>query len=243
MTTSSVCAQPAIDTPHSPATVASKLAEASPPVPMATPTPEITGDAAALLNASTCSRPVVICGPSGVGKGTLLKKLFAEFPSVFGFSISHTTRGPRPGEENGRDYHFTNVDAFAQDLAEGKFIETATFSGNRYGTSFESVRNVISAGKSCILEIDIQGAISVSKTDMNAVFIFISPPSYAELHSRLTGRGTETSDQLAARLQAANTELEFACGSDLFKHIVVNDDLEVAFQKLVTVLASELQQQ
>ena len=185
------------------------------------------------------ARPVVISGPSGAGKSTLLKKLFAEFPDSFGFSVSNTTRKPRPGEVNGKDYNFVTVDEFKTLIEENKFIEWAQFSGNYYGTTIKAVENVSKvAKKTCILDIDMQGVISVKKTDLNARFLFLSPPSIEELHARLNGRGTETPESLQKRISAASKEMEFA-KTGVHDQIIVNDDLERAYAELKKFIFSE----
>lgn len=177
------------------------------------------------------SRPIVISGPSGTGKSTLLKKLFAEYPDTFGFSVSSTTRQPRAGEVNGKDYNFSTVDDFKSMIDDAKFIEWAQFSGNYYGTTIDSVKDVINSGKTCILDIDMQGVKSVKKTDLNARFLFIAPPSVDDLRKRLEGRGTETTESLEKRLGAAYAEMEYA-DSGAHDLVIVNDDLEKAYNDL-----------
>lgn len=184
------------------------------------------------------SRPIVISGPSGTGKSTLLKKLFSEFPDKFGFSISNTTRSPRVGEVDGKDYHFTTVENFKKLIEEKKFIEWAQFSGNYYGTTIKAVKDVSSTGKQCILDIDMQGVKSVKATDLNARFLFISPPSIEILKSRLSGRGTETEDSLNKRIDAAAAELEYA-ESGAHDKVIVNDDLEKAYKEFRKFIVDE----
>ncbi|ODV62988.1 guanylate kinase [Ascoidea rubescens DSM 1968] len=184
-------------------------------------------------------RPIVVSGPSGAGKSTLLKKLFAEFPDSFGFSVSNTTRKPRPGEVNGKDYNFVTVDEFKTLIDENKFIEWAQFSGNYYGTTIKAVEDVSKvAKKTCILDIDMQGVISVKKTDLNARYLFLSPPSITELHNRLEGRGTETPESLKKRIDTASKEMEFA-KTGVHDQIIVNDDLEKAYTELKKFIFSE----
>ncbi|ODQ63958.1 guanylate kinase [Nadsonia fulvescens var. elongata DSM 6958] len=179
------------------------------------------------------SRPIVLSGPSGSGKSTLLKKLFAEFPDNFGFSVSHTTRNPRAGEQDGKDYHFVTVDTFKKLIDEKAFVEWAQFSGNYYGTSIASVKYVSEKQKKqCILDIDMQGVKSVKNTDLNARFLFIAPPCVEALKERLTGRGTETDESLQKRLAAAIAELEYSKEEGAHDQIIVNDDLEKAYAQL-----------
>ncbi|KAK6945305.1 Guanylate kinase/L-type calcium channel beta subunit [Dillenia turbinata] len=181
-------------------------------------------------------KPIVISGPSGVGKGTLISKLMSEFPSMFGFSVSHTTRAPREKETNGVHYHFTERSVMEKAIKEGMFLEFASVHGNLYGTSIEAVEVVADAGKRCILDIDVQGARSVRASSLEAIFIFICPPSFEELKKRLYARATETEEQIQKRLRNARTELEQGQSSGLFDHLLVNDDLEMCYKRLKNIL-------
>ncbi|KNA07494.1 hypothetical protein SOVF_171200 [Spinacia oleracea] len=181
-------------------------------------------------------KPIVISGPSGVGKGTLIAKLMKEFPSMFGFSVSHTTRAPREKETNGIHYHFTERNVMEEDIKDEKFLEFAQVHGNLYGTSVESVEVVADAGKRCILDIDVQGAKSVRASSLDAIFIFICPPSYEDLEKRLRFRGTETEDQLQKRLRNAKGELEQGRSPGLFDHVLINDDLDACYLTLKNLL-------
>lgn len=183
-------------------------------------------------------RPVVISGPSGTGKSTLLKKLLAEFPDKFGFSVSNTTRQPRVGEKNGVDYHFTTVDEFKQMIAENKFIEWAQFSGNYYGTSIKAVDDVAQQNRICILDIDMQGVKSVKSSHIDARYLFLSPPSIDTLRERLVGRGTETEDSIAKRVAAAAAEMEYA-QTGAHDKIIVNDDLDKAYTEFRAFILEE----
>ncbi|XP_043692241.1 guanylate kinase 2-like [Telopea speciosissima] len=181
-------------------------------------------------------KPIVISGPSGVGKGTLISKLMKEFPSTFGFSVSHTTRSPREKETNGVHYHFTERSVMERAIKDGKFLESASVHGNLYGTSIEAVEVVADAGKRCILDIDVQGARSVKASSLEAIFIFVCPPSYEELEKRLRARGTETEEQIQKRLRNAKMELEQGKSSGLFDHMLINDNLETCYETLKKLL-------
>ncbi|XP_022743288.1 guanylate kinase 2-like [Durio zibethinus] len=181
-------------------------------------------------------KPVVISGPSGVGKGTLINMLMKEFPSMFGFSVSHTTRAPRGMEKNGVHYHFTERTVMEKDIKDGKFLEFASVHGNLYGTSIEAVEAVADSGKRCILDIDVQGARSITARSLDAIFIFICPPSMRELEKRLRARGTETEEQILKRLRNAEAEIEQGKSSDIFDHILDNANLEECYNNLKKLL-------
>ncbi|KAI3801354.1 hypothetical protein L1987_29458 [Smallanthus sonchifolius] len=181
-------------------------------------------------------QPIVISGPSGVGKGTLINMLMNEFPTMFGFSVSHTTRAPREKEQNGVHYHFTTHVVMEEDIKSGKFLEFAAVHGNLYGTSIEAVDMVADAGKRCILDIDVQGARSVRASSLEAIFIFVRPPSFEDLEKRLRARGTETEGQIQKRLRNAKAELEEGNSPGLFDHILVNDDIEACYERLKNIL-------
>lgn len=176
-------------------------------------------------------RPIVISGPSGSGKSSLIKKLFAEFPGCFGFSISHTTRLHRPGEQDGREYHFTNREKFEEFVRRGDFfLEHTEFSGNLYGTSFDAINALKKDGKVCILDIELNGVRAVKKSGIDARYVYIAPPSLEELRKRLELRMTETPESLEKRLKMAERETSAARNEpDLHDVIIVNDDLEKAY--------------
>merc|ERR1712087_460077 len=180
-------------------------------------------------------RPVVVCGPRGVGKGTLLGRLMKDYPSEFGFSVSHTTRAPRPGEECGVHYHFVAKPDMEKAISRGEFIEYARVHSNMYGTSIAAVQAVSAAGKTCLLDIDVQGAESVKKSPLDAVFIFVAPPSFEELEARLRARGTESEEKIQIRLRAARGELAYLDKPGFFDAVIVNDDLEMAYRDLKCV--------
>ncbi|PRP74264.1 hypothetical protein PROFUN_12011 [Planoprotostelium fungivorum] len=177
-------------------------------------------------------RPVVITGPSGVGKGTLINRLRSEYPDKFAFSVSHTSRSPRPGEREGVDYHFTTKEEIQRQINEGAFVEHAIVHGNYYGTSRHAVERVRDSGKICLLDIDIQGAKQVKQTDLNARFLFITPPSFGVLESRLRGRGTEREEDVIKRLEGAKRELDFLDSShSFFDAVIVNNKLEESYSQ------------
>jgi len=176
--------------------------------------------------------PLVLCGPSGAGKSTLLKKMLEKYRQHFGFSVSHTTRKPRSGEEDGKAYHFVSKEVMEAAVAGGELIEHAVFAGNMYGTSKAAVETVRSKGLICILDIDVQGVISIKKTELNPNYVFVKPPSLHELEVRLKARGTETEDSLQRRLDAAKIDLEYGETPGNFDLVITNDDLNVAYETL-----------
>ncbi|XP_026547194.1 guanylate kinase [Notechis scutatus] len=186
-------------------------------------------------------RPVVLSGPSGAGKSTLLKKLLKDYDNVFGFSVSHTTRQPRPGEVNGKDYHFVTREEMQKEIDMGEFVEHAEFSGNIYGTSKAAIQAVQAQNQICILDIDLQGVRNIKKTDLNPIYISVQVPSIEILEQRLRERQTETEDSLQKRLQAAATDMELSKEAGLFDMIIINDDLEEAYTKLKNILAEEIE--
>jgi len=182
-------------------------------------------------------RPVVFSGPSGAGKSTLLKKLMTEYPSAFGFTVSHTTRNPRPGECNGKDYHFTDLETMKAEVEAGKFIESATFSGNMYGTSKAAVNDVLCDNRVCLLDIDEQGVKSIKdQGDLDPLYVFVSPPSLEALRERLKKRGTETAESLKKRMATAESAIAYSQTIGAYDVTIVNDELEVAYTELKTFL-------
>jgi guanylate kinase len=178
----------------------------------------------------------VITGPSGVGKGTLIRGLLERVPELE-LSISATTRPPRPGERDGFDYHFLSDDEFERRVAAGGFVEHARYSGNRYGTLRLELERRLAAGVPIVLEIEVQGARQVRAALPDAVQVFIAPPSPEALRVRLVGRGTDAPEQMDERMRTASRELE---AQREFGHVVVNDRLEQATDELVTIVRGAL---
>jgi guanylate kinase len=178
----------------------------------------------------------VITGPSGVGKGTLIRELLSRVPDLQ-LSVSATTRAPREGEVDGRDYHFLTPEQFEQRKEENDFLEFATYSSNRYGTLRSEVDRCLEAGKSVVLEIEVQGAQQVRAAEPDSVQIFIAPPDPAVLRERLIGRGTDSTEAIDERLKVAEQEL---AAQDDFDHQIINDDVARASNELVEVVRGEL---
>ncbi|RKQ61747.1 guanylate kinase [Thermovibrio guaymasensis] len=178
---------------------------------------------------------IVISAPSGTGKTTLTRMLLKEFPNIE-FSISFTTRKPRPGEVNGKDYWFISREEFLKRIEEGDFLEWAEVYGNLYGTSKSQVLKALNEGKDVLLDIDTQGALQVKKNFPEAVLIFILPPSLEELERRLRNRGTDPEEVIEKRLKVAREEIKRA---KFYDYIVVNDVLEVAYNKLKSIISAE----
>ncbi|KAK2725107.1 guanylate kinase-like [Artemia franciscana] len=193
------------------------------------------------LKVNALPRPFVLCGPSGVGKSTLIKKMMVEFGDILEFSVSHTTRAPRTGEVDGIDYFFTTKSEMERSISNGEFIEHAVFSGNIYGTSKMAVEKVQELGKICVLDIERQGVMQIKKTDLNPHLIFIKPPSMEELKNRLISRGTETEELLKKRLSVAEEEIDFGEIPGNFHKIIVNDDIHKAYSELKEYLLTQIQ--
>ncbi|XP_033021342.1 guanylate kinase isoform X1 [Lacerta agilis] len=193
------------------------------------------------LSVMTGPRPVVLSGPSGAGKSTLLKRLLKDYENVFGFSVSHTTRQPRPGEVNGKDYHFVTREEMQKQIDAGGFIENAEFSGNLYGTSKAAIQAVQAQNQICVLDIDMQGVKNIKKTDLNPIYISVQAPSIEVLEKRLRDRQTESEDSLQKRLNAARIDMELSKEPGLFDLIIINNDLEEAYTELKNILAVEIQ--
>ena len=178
---------------------------------------------------------MVVTGPSGVGKGTLIRALRERLPGLQ-LSVSATTRAPRPGEEEGFDYHFLSGAEFDRLLEAGAFVEHAEYAGNRYGTLRSEIDRARESGaRALVLEIEVQGARQVRDALPGATQVFIAPPSDEALRTRLVGRGADDPDQIERRLEVAREELG---AREEFKHVIVNDRLEDAVQELVELVAT-----
>ncbi len=178
------------------------------------------------------ARVFVITGPSGVGKGTLIRGLMERLPELE-LSVSATTRGPRPGERDGVDYHFLSPEQFEQRIEDGDFVEHADYAGRRYGTLRSELEGRLAAGVPVVLEIEVQGARQVRAAMPEAVQVFIAPPSLEALRTRLVGRGTDDQAEVQRRLKVAEGEL---LAQPEFAHVVVNDRLDEALEELVQIV-------
>lgn len=177
---------------------------------------------------------LVLSGPSGVGKGTLGKRLIEE--EGFGFSVSCTTRGPRPGEKHGVDYLFITREEFLSRRAANGFLETATVHDEFYGTPREPAERAMAEGRDFLLDIDPQGGVQVMESVPEAVSVFLLPPSWAALEVRLRGRGTETEEKIQKRLHNARQEVKYLPRYD---YCIVNDDLDEAWRELRGIVRAE----
>lgn len=178
---------------------------------------------------------IVVSGFSGAGKGTIMKRLMEEYDN-YALSISATTRNPRPGEEDGREYFFKTTDEFEKMIAKDELIEYAKYVDNYYGTPRVYVEEQLKAGKDVILEIEIQGALKVKEKFPDTLLLFVTPPNAAELRNRLVGRGTETMDVIEYRLSRAAEEAE---GMDRYDYLVVNDELDVCVREVHQIIQGE----
>lgn len=172
-----------------------------------------------------------LCAPSGAGKTTLSKRLMADFPT-FVFSVSCTTRAPRPGETHGKDYTFMDAKEFVALRGKGHFAEWAEVHGNFYGTPLQATLDILASGRDILFDIDVQGAAQLKETLPQTCFVFILPPSRAVLEARLRGRGSETEESIAKRMRNARRELHEAIWFDA---LIVNDDIENAYVDLAAV--------
>ena len=179
---------------------------------------------------------IVVSGFSGSGKGTLMKELLSRYPDTYALSVSATTRQPRDGEQDGREYFFISKDEFEKMIAKEELIEYAKYVENYYGTPRSYVEEQLKAGRNVILEIEIQGAMKIKEKIPEALLVFVTPPTVEELERRLTGRGTETAQVIADRLARAGEEAE---GMGQYDYILVNDTVEECVDHLHQIIVSE----
>ncbi len=184
-------------------------------------------------------RPLVMCGPSGIGKTTLKNMLVEKYKGSFGFSVSHTTRKPRVGEVDGEDYHFVSKEKILKMIEDGQFVEYAHVHKNIYGTSIEAVRSVMKQNKICILDIDIQGVKTIlngpAHNELKPYYLFVQPRNFADLEARLRKRQTDTEEQINIRVQTAKTEI--SASKDMpFDKFLTNDKLEDAYEEYETFM-------
>jgi guanylate kinase len=177
----------------------------------------------------------VISAPSGTGKSTLIRRLTSEF-SAFAFSVSCTTRAPRPGEVDGREYHFLTREDFERRRSEGFFAEWAEVYGNLYGTPKQATMDLLARGRDVIFDIDVQGARQLKESMGQGCYVFVFPPSPEDLEKRLTGRGTDSAETVSRRLSAARREI---ADSRWFDHWIVNKDLNWAYEQLRAIYLAE----
>ena len=180
----------------------------------------------------TRARLTVLSGPSGVGKGSVIAAVRRRHPQVW-LSLSVTTRPPRPGETEGVEYHFVDQAEFDRMVDDGELLEHASYAGNCYGTPRRPVEDRLAAGTPALLEIELQGARQVRQAMPDARLVFLAPPSFEELARRLSGRGTEDPERVRRRLDLARIEM---AAEDEFDHMVVNDDIEAAADRLVALM-------
>jgi len=182
-------------------------------------------------------RLVVLCGPSGVGKSTIIGRLLAEKPDKFDFSVSSTTRPPRVGEVDGVDYTFLSDARFDEMVENDEFVEWALVGGQRYGTSVRAIESVMASGKICLLDLDVQGVQSITeRSSLNPFCIWVAAPSLDALRARLRARGTEDSQQIERRIARAMTEIELSLSARCFDKTVLNEDLDTAYEEISAVI-------
>lgn len=187
-----------------------------------------------MFNSSNNGKIFIISGPSGVGKGTLLKLLLNKHPEI-NLSVSATTRKPRNGEVESVNYFFITKEKFEESIKNDEFLEWAKFADNYYGTYKKTVQNILSSGKNIALEIDVQGAMQIKKKIPEAVLIFIAPPSLDELKERLVNRNTESEETIKKRLSIVESEYNM---KENFDHEIINDKLEKALEELEKIFFS-----
>ena len=179
---------------------------------------------------------IVVSGFSGAGKGTIMKELLKKYEETYALSVSATTRTPRPGEQEGREYFFRSVEEFEKMIAKEELIEYAKYVDNYYGTPRTYVEEQLEAGKDVILEIEIQGALKVKEAFPETLLLFVTPPTAEELRSRLTGRGTESAEVIEGRMKRAAEEAEFM---DRYDYLIINDVLDECVEEMHQIIQGE----
>ena len=179
---------------------------------------------------------IVVSGFSGAGKGTIMKELLKKYEEKYALSVSATTRSPRPGEQEGREYFFRSVEEFEKMIAKEELIEYAKYVDNYYGTPRTYVEEQLEAGKDVILEIEIQGALKVKEAFPETLLLFVTPPTAEELRSRLTGRGTESAEVIEGRMKRAAEEAEFM---DRYDYLIINDVLDECVEEMHQIIQGE----
>jgi guanylate kinase len=191
--------------------------------------------------ASERGKVIVISGPSGVGKSTIVREVINRTGATL--SVSATTRAPRTGETDGVDYHFVTPERFAEMIRRGELLEWAEVFGNRYGTPAGAVEHAVGRGQTVILEIDVQGGLQVAKLMPQATFVLVEPPDDASLAARLKGRATDGAEVIARRLAKARDELRIAADSGVYNRRIINDDLETAIRAVCAIVQSRAGEQ
>ena len=177
----------------------------------------------------------VISGPSGAGKSVLIRRILDDLPAIR-FSVSSTTRGPRPGETEGIDYHFISREQFQADIEAARFLEHAQYSGNLYGTNRHEIEEAERLGQDLLLDIEVQGARQLQEKGVEAVYIFVAPPSFAELERRLRSRNTEDEAAIQRRLRQSVEDVSHV---HRYQFVIVNDNLEEAYSRLRSIFVAE----
>lgn len=186
-------------------------------------------------------QPIIISGPSGVGKGTIRQKLLDSHPDIFTLSVSHTTRSPRVGEVEGVDYYYVSQSDFTTLVSHNGFMEYTSFGGNFYGTSRQTIAEQMAKGQVVLIEVEMEGVKQIKAdlgTNLEPRYVFIKPPTFEMLEARLRNRATESEEDIQKRLSQARNELQFANSPDAYDKIIVNDDLENAYKELLEFIYS-----